>query len=111
MLFETCTLTRRCLPPGNYNEAEQLYHRALDIIERVRGENHPDTAASLNNLAGLLRAQRAPLCAMGHDSDALGMWSHAVLPLQVTMYKPQSIGMLFGAGTLTRRCLPPEKLH
>ena len=38
-------------PPG----ARPLYERALAIRENVLGPEHPQTAASLSNLAGLLR--------------------------------------------------------
>jgi tetratricopeptide (TPR) repeat protein len=38
---------------GRYREAEPLYQRALSISEQVQGASHPDTASSLNNLAGL----------------------------------------------------------
>jgi len=34
-----------------------LYERALAIIEKVLGADHPDTARSLNNLAVLLKDQ------------------------------------------------------
>src|SRR3712207_7795624 len=34
-----------------------LYERALAIREKVYGEEHPDTAQSLNNLAALLSDQ------------------------------------------------------
>jgi tetratricopeptide (TPR) repeat protein len=37
-----------------YGEAEVLYRRALGLLESVLGSDHPSTAASLNNLAGLL---------------------------------------------------------
>jgi tetratricopeptide (TPR) repeat protein len=40
-----------------YTQAQPLYERALAIYERVLGPDHPDTAASLSNLALLLRAQ------------------------------------------------------
>ncbi|WP_165423003.1 FxSxx-COOH system tetratricopeptide repeat protein [Ktedonosporobacter rubrisoli] len=36
---------------GHYWEAEPLYKRALEIRRRSLGEEHPDTAMSLNNLA------------------------------------------------------------
>jgi tetratricopeptide (TPR) repeat protein len=36
-----------------------LYERALAPRERVLGADHPDTALSLNNLAGLYQAQGA----------------------------------------------------
>ncbi len=38
---------------GNYQEAEPLYERSLEIYEKVLGPVHPDTAASLSNLAEL----------------------------------------------------------
>ena len=40
-----------------YAEAEPLYRHALAIRERALGPDHPDTAASLNDLAYLLRMQ------------------------------------------------------
>jgi hypothetical protein len=86
-VFGTGTPTGRCLPPGKYDEAEPLQRRALDINERVLGERHPGTAVSLNNLAELLRAQGAPPRAMRHVSGTLGIRSHAVLPLHVTVQK------------------------
>ncbi|MFC2032217.1 tetratricopeptide repeat protein, partial [Chloroflexota bacterium] len=42
---------------GLYKEAEPLYKRALEIREKVLGPEHPDTATSLNNLAGLYNDQ------------------------------------------------------
>ena len=38
-------------------DAEPLYEEALSIRRRVLGVDHPDTADSLNNLAGLYHAQ------------------------------------------------------
>ena len=38
-------------------EAESLGRRALAICEKALGPNHPDTAASLNNLGELLRSK------------------------------------------------------
>jgi tetratricopeptide (TPR) repeat protein len=40
-----------------YDEAEPLYQQALAIMRERLGEQHPDTATSLNNLAGLYQAQ------------------------------------------------------
>jgi len=40
---------------ADYAQAEPLYQRALDIRERVLSSDHPDTAASLDHLAGLYR--------------------------------------------------------
>ncbi|MFM8294706.1 MAG: tetratricopeptide repeat protein, partial [Microcystaceae cyanobacterium] len=42
---------------GKYAEAEPLVLRSLAIREKQLGENHPDVATSLNNLAELYRAQ------------------------------------------------------
>jgi len=42
---------------AQYVEAEPLFRRALEIRERVRGPDHPDTARSLNNLATLYDSQ------------------------------------------------------
>ena len=42
---------------GRYEDAEPLYDEALSISRRVLGVDHPETATSLNNLAGLYRAQ------------------------------------------------------
>jgi tetratricopeptide (TPR) repeat protein len=42
---------------GQYAETEPLYIKAKDIRETIFGENHPDTAASYNNLAGLYDLQ------------------------------------------------------
>jgi tetratricopeptide repeat protein len=39
-------------------EAEPLYRRALTIEEKNSGPDHPNVAAGLNNLAGLLYATR-----------------------------------------------------
>jgi tetratricopeptide (TPR) repeat protein len=38
---------------GRYTEVEPLYERALSICEQQLGADHPQTATSLNNLAGL----------------------------------------------------------
>ncbi len=42
---------------GKYREAETLYKSSLEIIERVLGEDYPDTAACYNNLAGVYENQ------------------------------------------------------
>ena len=36
------------------DEAERLYRRSLAIYEKALGQDHPDVAASLNNIAALL---------------------------------------------------------
>jgi CHAT domain-containing protein/Flp pilus assembly protein TadD len=42
---------------GRYSEAIPLAQRALAILEKARGPDHPDVANSLNNLARLYSAQ------------------------------------------------------
>ena len=42
---------------GAYSTVEPLYRRALDIRQRVLGEEHPDTASSYNNVASNLDDQ------------------------------------------------------
>jgi tetratricopeptide (TPR) repeat protein len=44
---------------GRYPEALSLAQRALEIDEKALGPEHPDTAVSLNNLAGLYDASGA----------------------------------------------------
>lgn len=39
-------------------ERTSLYERALAMLEKARGPDHPDVAESLNNLAGLYRATK-----------------------------------------------------
>jgi Tetratricopeptide repeat len=46
-----------------YSEARSLSERALAISEKVLGPEHPFTAASLNNLALLLKDQGYPAAA------------------------------------------------
>ena len=42
---------------GKLDKAQTLYRRALGIRERTLGADHPDTLASVANLASLLYAQ------------------------------------------------------
>src|SRR5262249_4944901 len=44
-------------PLGKYGEAEGLYKRALTILEKALGANHPDVAWTLNDLALVYRGQ------------------------------------------------------
>ncbi len=64
---------------ARYPEAEPLYQRALAIREKASGPDHPQTAASLNNLAQLYSDQgrydeAEPLCqrALAIKENALG---------------------------------------
>jgi tetratricopeptide (TPR) repeat protein len=42
---------------GRYSDAEPLYLQAFDIRRSQLGQDHPDTATSLNNLAALYQSQ------------------------------------------------------
>jgi len=42
---------------GRYEQAEPLYLQALELSQRLLGEDHPNVATSLNNLAGLYKSQ------------------------------------------------------
>jgi hypothetical protein len=42
---------------GNHDAAEELCRRTLEAIEKVLGKKHPDTLASMNNLAVVLDNQ------------------------------------------------------
>jgi tetratricopeptide (TPR) repeat protein len=45
---------------GQYEEAELLFLKMLEIRQRVLGEEHPDTLDSLNNLIELYEAWGKP---------------------------------------------------
>jgi tetratricopeptide (TPR) repeat protein len=62
---------------GEYEEAEPLYKRALEIREKTLGEEHTNTVGSLNNLAGLYYAQ-------GRYSDAEALLHRALKILDRT---------------------------
>lgn len=42
---------------GDYPKALKLYHRALEIREKLLGKEHPDTAANYNNIATVYSRQ------------------------------------------------------
>jgi tetratricopeptide (TPR) repeat protein len=65
---------------GNYSEARIYSERALAIREQVLGPEHPDTALSLNNLAGLLRAQGDYAAARPLSERALAIWEQVLGP-------------------------------
>ena len=57
---------------GQYSEAEPLSRQALEIRRTALGEDHPDFATNLNNLAGLYHSQgryaeAEPLCHQALD--------------------------------------------
>ena len=44
-------------PQGKYDEAKSAYMRSLEIREQMLGNDHPDVAAVLINIASLLEDQ------------------------------------------------------
>ena len=56
---------------GHYAEAEPLYQRALAIMEKADGPEHPYVATSLENYASLLRRLGSALC----RSDIAAFWN------------------------------------
>ena len=42
---------------GRYGEAEPYYQQSLEMYRKLLGDEHPDVATSLNNLAGLYESQ------------------------------------------------------
>ncbi|WP_130757607.1 CHAT domain-containing protein, partial [Microcystis aeruginosa] len=56
---------------ARYNEAEPLYNRSLAIRKQQLGDNHPDTASSLNNLAVFYQSQ-------GRYSEAEPLYKQAL---------------------------------
>lgn len=42
---------------GEYEEAESLHRRAMEITEAAFGKDHPEYSTRLNNFAQLLKAQ------------------------------------------------------
>ena len=56
---------------GKYADAEALYKRALAIREKALGQDHPDVARTLNNLAVVYKDQ-------GKYADAEGLYKRAL---------------------------------
>ena len=65
---------------GRYAEAEPLYKRSLAIREKALGPDHPDVAASLNNLALLYDQQGRHVDAEPLYKKALAIWEKALGP-------------------------------
>ena len=87
---------------GDYAKAEPLYKEALEICQKVLGREHPDTATSLNNLAGLYMAMGDYAKAEPLFKEALEIRQKVLGPEHPdTATKPeQSGGALSGDGRL-----------
>ncbi len=55
---------------SNHDRAEELYKKNLQVREKVLGEEHPDTATSYNNLAGLYANRNEYECALNYYLNA-----------------------------------------
>jgi tetratricopeptide (TPR) repeat protein len=56
---------------GKYTEAEELYARAISILEQKLGKHHPDVASIFNRLANVHQAQ-------GRYEEAEKLYSRAL---------------------------------
>ena len=65
---------------GEYTKAEPLYQETLLIRQKVLGPEHPDTAQSLNNLAGLYRDMGEYAKAEPLYQEALRIWQKVLGP-------------------------------
>ena len=86
---------------GNYAKALSLYQRALSILEKDPGKDHPDTATCLTNIANLHQAQgdyakALPLFNFGWISSIAG---RAGCPVAGTRIFSMASDMLFCPST------------
>jgi len=85
---------------AQYQEAEPLYYRALDIREQVLGPNHPELANSLNNLGQFYNEQARYTEAEPHLQRALKLLEQGLEPNHPHIAYPlNNLGILyFGQG-------------
>ena len=89
---------------GRYADAEPLYKRALAICEKALGPDHPDVAASLNDLAALYSKQGRYADAEPLIKRALAIREkRSVRPSRCRNFAEQSGVRSTGAGSLRRR--------
>jgi len=60
---------------GRLAEAKPLYQRALALIERTLGPEHPNLAATLDNYADLLRKMQRAAEAETAEARAKAIWA------------------------------------
>lgn len=71
---------------GKYAESETYLRQALSILQRLKGQAHPDVAACLNNLADLYNT-------VGKPDDALQIYGQSLQILE-TVYGAKSPDIL-----------------
>ena len=59
---------------GRYDEAAPLHRQALELREKILGQEHPDVAQSLNNLATVYVEQRRYAEAVPLYERAISIW-------------------------------------
>src|SRR5204863_10045695 len=59
---------------GQFEEALPLAHRAVEIVGRNYGPNHPYLARALHNLGTVCQAQKKPEEAQAHYERARAIW-------------------------------------
>lgn len=73
------SLTSPRLLQGEHAEAKAVFLRAISIQEKALGPDHPEVAATLNNLAGLLQTQvRAVSSTCLQSDEVLVRWRHSI---------------------------------
>ena len=83
---------------GNYAVAEPFFHRALEILRRTVGEEHPGVARSLNNLAFLFVATH-------REGEALALMQ------QAAAIHDRVIGQIFSTGSEGQRIAYMETIE
>jgi tetratricopeptide (TPR) repeat protein/tRNA A-37 threonylcarbamoyl transferase component Bud32 len=75
---------------GEYDQALESHGRALKIRTEVHGEDHPEVASSLNNLANIhLRQSHLDLAEVGYRR-ALAIWERTLGPTHAYVARVQS---------------------
>jgi len=64
--------------PGSLNDAKSHYHQALQIVESLCGQDHPDVATILNSLGKVARAQ-------GEIAEARSCFARALAILRANL--------------------------
>jgi len=99
---------------GKYREAEPLQRRALAILEKTLGPDHPDVAAGLKNLAKLHRFRGKNTEAAACEQRAMAIANRAlsrdVQPATTTQAPPQDTASETTPATVhnIRRPLPTK---